>query len=209
MARKSQSFLAKIVTIRYNTNIGYEHERGKQVAITDRIRAEARRTIDGIKLYYEKYGQDLEDAEEKEHRIARIEAAMEGCNGLSQEDKVQKTAENLFELTCAQERAFDSMRKEIKLLRDENTQEFDILRRELKSGLNDVMNKIEDSGSDSSGKNTPSLASPPASGSLQNHFISKLISEHPLISLNAFLFVLLLVFISGHFDELAKLISPQ
>lgn len=174
------------------------------MAITDRIRAEAGRTIDGIKRYYDKYGEDLEDAEEKEHRIARIEAAMEGCNGLSQEDKVQKTAENLFELTCAQERAFDSMRKEIKILRDENNKEFDILRRELRSGLEGVIAKIEDSGSggDSKSSSTPDSKTQELN---RSSLIYKLISEHPVISLNAFIFTLLLVFISGHFEALSKM----
>lgn len=172
------------------------------MAITDRIRAEAVRTIKGIQSYYEKYGGDHEDAEEMEHRISRIEATMEGCNGLSQEDKVQKTAENLFELTCSQERLFDSMRKEIKLLRDENNKEFDILRAEVKEGLEGVIKKIEDSGS---GSKPP----PENYESIKFKFVYKLISDHPVLALNAFLFVLVLVFISGHFEALIKLCGAQ
>ena len=187
------------------------------MAIKDRIRAEARRTIDGIQNYYNKYGADVEDAEEKEHRIARIEAAMEGCNGLSQEDKVQKTAENLFELTCAQERAFDAMRKEIKILRDENNKEFDILRVEMREGMRDIIDKIQDSGftantastqlTQSTQSNQSSQPSEPQS--LHTHFISKLISEHPVVALNAFVFMLILVFISGHFDDILKVFGGQ
>lgn len=177
------------------------------MAITDRIRAEARRTIDGIERYYKKYGADLEDAEEKEHRIARIEAAMEGCNGLSPEEKVQKTAENLFELTCSQERSFDAMRKEIKILRDENNKEFDILRVELREGLQGVIKKIEDSGSQC--PPTSSGESKSSGESLQSKFISKLISQHPVLTLNAFIFVLILVFISGHFEAITKLCRLQ
>lgn len=177
------------------------------MAITDRIRAEARRTIDGIERYYKKYGTDLEDAEEKEHRIARIEAAMEGCNGLSQEEKIQKTAENLFELACAQERSFDAMRREIKILRDENNKEFDMLRAEVREGINGVIRKIEESGScgsESAAKNSSCSQDSPGE-SLHHHLISKLIADHPVLALNAFIFMLILVFISGHFEDLAKL----
>ena len=88
------------------------------MAVSERIKAEARRTIDGMQKFYEKYSDDVDDAEELEHRVARVEAAMEGCNGLSQEEKIQKTAENLFELTCSQERTYDAMRRELKLTRD-------------------------------------------------------------------------------------------
>lgn len=173
------------------------------VAISDRIKAEARRTIDGIERFYDKYGIDVDDAEEREHRIARIEAAMEGCNGLTHDEKVQKTAENLFELTCAQERTYDMTRKEIKQLREENNKEFDILRGELRDGLKNVIRKIEESGFDGqkqienqSGKFTHA------------HFL-KFISEHPLVALNAFIFALLLVFISGHFSDILQLFAGK
>lgn len=175
------------------------------MAISDRIKAEAIRTIKGIERYYEKYGIDGDDAEEREHRIARIEAAMEGCNGLTHDEKVQKTAENLFELTCAQERSYDMMRLEIKQLRDENNKEFDIMRGELRDGLDKVIKKIEGSGSDVRQPNTSRPAAPAATASVHHRLISKIISEHPLLAFNAFMFVLLLVFISGHFSELAKL----
>ena len=178
------------------------------MAITDRIRAEAVRTIKGIQSYYEKYGGDHEDAEEMEHRISRIEATMEGCNGLSQEDKVQKTAENLFELTCSQERLFDSMRKEIKLLRDENNKEFDILRAEVKEGLEGVIKKIEDSGSGHSSAH-PAKSSSSSDETMKFKLVYKLISEHPVVTLNAFIFVLILVFVSGHFEALTKLCGVQ
>lgn len=173
------------------------------MAITDRIRAEAIRTIKGIQNYYDVYGGDLDDTEEMEHRIARIEAAMEGCNGLSPEDKVQKTAENLFELTCAQERSFNAMFKEIKLLRDENNKEFDVLRADVKEGLQGVIKKIEDSGSGSPSSNSGSMES------LRYKLVYKLISEHPVLTLNAFLFILVLVFISGHFESITKIFGAQ
>ena len=107
------------------------------MAISDRIRAEASRTIDGMQKFYEKYSDDTDDAEELEHRIARVEASMEGCNGLTQDEKIQKTAENVFELTCAQERNYDAIRREIKITRDGYKEEFRELRMELKKGLDD------------------------------------------------------------------------
>ena len=88
------------------------------MAISDRIRAEAKRTIEGMTKYYQEYSDYADESEELEHRIARIEASMVGCNGLSQEDKVQKTAENVFELTCAQERTYDALRCELKKTRE-------------------------------------------------------------------------------------------
>lgn len=175
------------------------------MAISERIKAEAVRTIKGIERYYEKCGIDGDDAEEREHRIARIEAAMEGCNGLTHDEKVQKTAENLFELTCAQERSYDMMRLEIKLLRDENNKEFDIMRGELRDGLDKVIQKIEESGSDGQ-KTGQTVLNPPQipMPATSRQPLSKIISDHPILAFNAFVFVLLLVFISGHFSEFAK-----
>lgn len=184
------------------------------MAISERIKAEARRTIDGIERYYAKFGMDVDYADEREHRIARIEAVMEGCNGLTQEEKVQKTAENVFELACAQERSYDMMRSEIKKLRDENNKEFDVLRGELREGLQKVINKIEESGSDGqrsiayqAGGSAPSTST--SADHPHHHLITKMISEHPIIAFNTFVFVLLLVFISGHFQELAKMFGGQ
>jgi hypothetical protein len=181
------------------------------VAISDRIRAEARRTIDGMQKFYERYGDDIDDSEELEHRIARVEASMEGCNGLTQDEKVQKTAENLFELTCSQERTYDALRREMRLTRDQyklecdeikknNARDFETLRQELRDGLKSIKTTIESSGCDSS-----SNSSQPKSKSISQKAFSKFISEHPLIAFNAFIFVILLVFISGHFEFLEKL----
>jgi hypothetical protein len=149
----------------------------------------------------------VNDAEELEHRIARVEASMEGCNGLSQEDKIQKTAENVFELTCAQERSYDALRLELKRNRDEyksefadlknqNAQDFYSLRQEIKEGLESVMKKIEDSGMDSSKSSCGKIGG--------NAFFS-VISAHPLLAFNAFMFILVLSFVSGHFDKISKI----
>lgn len=179
------------------------------MAISDRIRAEARRTIDGMQKFYQKYSDDIDDAEELEHRIARVEASMEGCNGLSQDEKIQKTAENLFELTCAQERSYDALRREMRLTRDEykreceeikkvNARDFEALQQELRAGLKSIKDTIESSGCDSS-------ATVPKNNSKNSKTFLKFISEHPIIAFNAFIFVLILVFISGHFEFLEKL----
>ena len=183
------------------------------MAISDRIKAEARRTIDGMTRFYEKYSDEADDAEELEHRIARVEASMEGCNGLSHDDKIQKTAENVFELTCAQERSYDALRMELRRTRDEhksefveikklNAKDFETLQKEIRNGLANVVKKIEDSGSDSSAscKGKTSEDKP-------MKFLAKIVSEHPVMALNSFLFLLVLVFISGHFDDILRLFS--
>lgn len=173
------------------------------MAISDRIKAEAERTIAGMQRFAAKYGDDVDDAEELEHRIARIEASMEGCNGLTQDEKIQKTAENVFELTCAQERSYDSLRREIKLTRDEYLQECKEIKAELKKGLSDVVKKIEDSGMDCSGSCKSGGGA--KEGSDKDGVLSKVIADHPLLAFNAFMFILVLSFVSGHFDMLAKI----
>ena len=181
------------------------------MAISDRILAEARRTIDGMQKFYEKYGDDIDDSEELEHRIARVEASMEGCNVLTQDEKVQKTAENLFELTCAQERTYDALRREMRITRDEykrecdeikkiNARDFEAIRQELRTGLKSIKTTIESSGCDSL-----SNSSQQKSRSSSPKALSRFVSEHPIISFNAFIFVILLVFISGHFEFIEKL----
>ena len=168
------------------------------MAISDRIRAEAKRTIEGMTKYYQEYSDYADESEELEHRIARIEASMEGCNGLSQEDKVQKTAENVFELTCAQERTYDALRCELKrtrqTIRDELKEGLEGLKSDLKSDLGRMEKKIEESGSDSS-----------ATCKHHKHFITKFISENPAMSCGVFVFFLILVFLSGHFELIAKM----
>lgn len=143
-----------------------------------------------MQRFYEKYG---DDAEELEHRIARIEASMEGCNGLTQDEKIQKTAENVFELTCAQERSYDALRREIKLSREEYMSECADLKTTLKTGLDELSKKIEDSGCDCHASSVRHV---------HGKFVATLISKHPVITLNAFIFMLILVFISGHFDQI-------
>lgn len=170
------------------------------MAISERIKAEARRTIDGMQAFYEKYSEDPHDAEELEHRIARVEASMEGCNGFTQEEKVQKTAENVFELTCAQERSYDALRMEIKRTRDLTMKNFALIKEEIKTGLDGVMKKIEDSGTDSSCSSNQNQHNQ----NQHNNLLTKVISEHPLLAFSTFIFILILAFVSGHFQDLAN-----
>lgn len=167
------------------------------MAISDRIKAEASRTIDNMQRFYAKYSDETDEAEELEHRIARIEASMEGCNGLTQDEKIQKTAENVFELTCAQERSYDSLRREIKITRDEYKKECREIKSALTKGISDLAKKIEESGMDSSSN----VAKKP----YKPHSMSKIIADNPLLAFNAFIFLLILVFVSGHFEILSKL----
>lgn len=177
------------------------------MAISERIRAEADRTIERMQRFYNEYSDDVDDAEELEHRIARIEASVEGCNGLTQDEKIQKTAENVFELTCAQERSYDALRMEMRKSRDEwkelmsdmknlHSKDYKSLHEGLSKGLADVMAKIEDSGSD-----TPASMSGKANG------LMKIISAHPMLAFYFFLVLLVLVFVSGHFGDIVKLIN--
>lgn len=164
-----------------------------------------------MQKFYEKYGDDIDDSEELEHRIARVEASMDGCNGLTHDEKVQKTAENLFELTCAQERTYDALRREMRITRDEykrecdeikkiNARDFEAIQQELREGLKSIKTTIESSGCDSSSK-----SSHLKSKSSSQKAFSRFISDHPIIAFNAFIFVLILVFVSGHFEFLEKL----
>lgn len=194
------------------------------MAVSERIKAEARRTIDGMQKFYEKYSDDVDDAEELEHRVARVEAAMEGCNGLSQEEKIQKTAENLFELTCSQERTYDAVRRELKLtheaykkelakMGEQFSKELKELQKSLQDEIKTVLTKIEDSGSDSVAQ--PLLLPPqthetPAGGlGDKMNLLAKIISYHPGLSFVTFIFILILVFISGHFDECLSLFNAN
>lgn len=197
------------------------------MAVSERIKDEARRTIDGMQKFYEKYSDDVDDAEELEHRVARIEAAMEGCNGLSQEEKIQKTAENLFELTCSQERTYDAVRRELKITHEAYKKElakmgeqFSRQLKELQKSLQDefktVLTKIEDSGSDSAAQPLilPSQPTEMASGLTGAQggltgLLTKIISDYPGFSFATFIFILILVLISGHFDEILRLFNAN
>lgn len=166
------------------------------MAVSERIEAEAQRTIAGIQEFYRDLGNGAGSKEEMEHRIRRVEAVKEGCNGLTQEEKVQKTAENLFELTCAQERLFDSVRREIwdvKNIVEENKEEFKNVRQDIK----ELKGLIEESCVDSV----------PKPRSKKNWPFSKIIAENPGWSFLTFIFILILAFVSGHFEFFSNLFT--
>ena len=123
---------------------------------------------------------------------------MEGCNGLTQEEKIQKTAENVFELTCAQERLFDSVRRDFKKAQDETRGEFMSLRKELKDGLKEVTTKIEESCVDQ--------PSPKSNKNKYFPWYLRIVSEHPGWTYIMVISILVILFVSGHWDSIEKLI---
>ena len=168
-------------------------QKGWEMAVSARIEAEAQRTIDGIRRFYEQYGNEYGDSAEREFRIARIEAAKEGCNGLTQEEKIQKTAENVFEFVCAQERSYDALRLEIKKSGDSFGQEVRTLRDEMKSGFKNISDKIEESCSDQPEKKRSKRRIPGWSR------ITDMICDHPDLTFITVLVIIALSFVSGNF----------
>lgn len=168
------------------------------MAVSERIKAEAQRTIAGIQEFYRDLGEDAGSKEEMEHRIERVEAVMEGCNGLTQEEKIQKTAENVFELTCAQERLFDSVRRDFKKAQDETRGEFMALRKEIKDGLKEVTTKIEESCVDQP-------LSKPAKGKFFPWYL-RIVSEHPGWTYVTVISILIILLVSGHWESIEKII---
>lgn len=109
--------------------------------ITPHIEAEAKRTIDEIQDYYKRFSDDINDSDEMEHRIARIERLKEACNGLTEKDKLQKTAENLFEVGTAYERGTDMIKKII----SRNQKNVESKLAEIRKENNENYNHIQDS----------------------------------------------------------------
>ena len=101
------------------------------MAITKKLKDEADRTIVGITKYYDQCGDTLLDADEREHRIDKIESALEGCNGITEKEKIQKTAENLFGLTCSMERDFLALKRELKINQDKTQESIESLKTDL------------------------------------------------------------------------------
>lgn len=107
--------------------------------ITHHIEEVARRTIDEIQDYYKNYSDDINDTDEMEHRIARVERLKEACNGLTEKDKLQKTAENLFEVGTAWERGQDTIKKIIR----KNQKEVEAKLAEFRKENNESLEKIQ------------------------------------------------------------------
>ena len=107
--------------------------------ITHHIEEVARRTIDEIQDYYKNYSDDINDSDEMEHRIARVERLKEACNGLTEKDKLQKTAENLFEVGTAWERGQDTIKKVIR----KNQKEVEAKLAEFRKENNENLEKIQ------------------------------------------------------------------
>lgn len=125
------------------------------MAITPHIEAEAKRTIEGIQDYYKNYSDSPGDFEEMEHRIARVERLKEACNGFTEKEKLQATAENLFEVGSAWERGSDEIKKIIKKnnkmtaeqilkLSEETKENFKEIHRENNSNYDRIQTSLKD-----------------------------------------------------------------
>lgn len=88
--------------------------------ITDHIKQVAERTIGLIQDYYKR--NPNESFQEQEARISRVERAMEACNGFEEEEKLQRVAENVFEMTCSWEIGTDAIKDKISLLENKMDQ---------------------------------------------------------------------------------------
>ena len=180
-----------------------------KMAISARIEAEAKRTIDGIRRFYEQYGDEYCDSAEREFRIARIEAAKEGCNGLTQEEKIQKTAENVFEFACAQERTYDALRLEIKKSGDtfseKLNQGLDKIKSEMQAGFKEISSKIEESCFDQPDRKRARRRIPVWSR------VTDLICGHPDMTFLTIIIILILSFVSGNFKivDMCKSLTPM
>lgn len=113
------------------------------MAITKKLKDEADRTIAGISKYYEQCGDTLLDADEREHRIEKIESALEGCNGITEKEKIQKTAENLFGLTCSMERDFLALKRELAVSQKKTDASIEKLREDTSVELKKIGSSIE------------------------------------------------------------------
>ena len=90
------------------------------------------------------------------------------------------------------------------------------LQKSLQDEFKTVLTKIEDSGSDSAVQplilpsQTTEMApgSPGAQGGLTG-LLTKIISDYPGFSFATFIYILILVLISGHFDELLHLFNAN
>ena len=112
--------------------------------ITPHIEAEAKRTIEEIQEYYKNYSDGPGDFEEMEHRITRVERLKEACNGLTDKEKLQSTAENLFEVGSAWERGSDEIKKIIKKNIRRTEEQITKLGEENQTNFNEIKKKNND-----------------------------------------------------------------
>ena len=153
------------------------------MAITKQLRDEADRAIEGIRKYYDG-GDALCEIEEREHRIGRIEAALDGCNGYTEKEKIQKTAETVFKLTCASE--YNSLK------------------------LDKMNSKLDSLISSSKNDSKPKQSTPDASNKDEGSIKFKVVSviDRHFLAVSILLIILLsLAFVSGHPDWFTSLLG--
>lgn len=191
------------------------------MAITPHIEAEAARTIEEIQDYYRKFSDDINDSDEMEHRIARVERLKEACNGLTENEKLQKTAENLFEVGTAWERGQDMIKKIIRKnqtdvekrlaeIRKENSDNFDNIQTSIKELSNTMTKKFEEeqkyNDSHYEAKAQITVNTPTSNASVKNSII-KFIDNHFAGCALTLLIIIFVLFISGHIDLINQILS--
>lgn len=188
--------------------------------ITQHIEEVARRTIDEIQDYYRKFSDDINDTDEMEHRIARVERLKEACNGLTEKDKLQKTAENLFEVGTAWERGQDMIKKIIRKNQKDVESKLAEFRKENNENYNNIQGSIKELSENMNKKfeeekqynethfetkiqlMTKENTTPGIKGAilrfLDNHFVGCAFT---------LMFIIVLLFISGHTDLINQIIN--
>ncbi len=194
------------------------------MAITRQLQDEADRAIAGITKYYEQFGDTLLDAEEREHRISKIAVALEGCNGITDKEKLQKTAENLFGLTCAWERDSLALKREIMVSREKTDAEFSKLEGNMEvmgnkidtlcQGLEDMSTSFKTHMEQSKCTNSVHSSQKNESGKLQRNFSSPwyyrltyLLDRHFTAASFLVIVIAFLLVLSGNLDWFSKIIG--
>lgn len=201
------------------------------MAITPHIEAEAKRTIEGIQDYYKNYSDSPGDFEEMEHRIARVERLKEACNGFTEKEKLQATAENLFEVGSAWERGSDEIKKIIKKnnkltadqilklseetkenfkeIQRENNSNYDRIQESLQNLAKNVNDKFEES-KEYNDKHFVRKDKPKEEVKDSYTFKGKILNfiDHHFLGVAVWTIVILMfIFISGHTDILQMIFS--
>lgn len=189
------------------------------MAITKKLRDEADRTIAGIMHYYEQCDDAVTSAAERELRIGKVEDALEGCNGITEKEKIQKTAENLFVLTCAWERDSLALKQELKLSREETEKAFKKFQEETIGEFNKLSTNVDALGNKidamliakksiprHAGDNMSEKVSMPSRVTLK---VLELIDHHPMAVTILTMFVMAILLFGGKLGDLTSLIASK
>ncbi len=192
------------------------------MAITPHIEAEAKRTIEEIQDYYHKFSDDINDSDEMEHRIARVERLKEACNGLTENEKLQKTAENLFEVGTAWERGQDMIKKIIRKnqfnvekrlteIRTENNENYKKIENSIKDLSDTMTKKFEEEQKYNDSHFEAKVQMTTVQQTNQNNSmktsIIKFIDNHFAGCAITLLIIIFVLFVSGHIELIDQLLS--